>query len=168
MLKKRFSHYTCCKLRDLGGQENWSKKWCQKSLYARGATAAPKGNRQMQIERMGFWNRRGTVNQHHDLNKSTDQGIKSHEKGIKMEAQIDAKSIRNRVCDGDAFWDRFWKPNAPNPPKYGSLFWDACRAKIEEIQFEKASTNQCKMIFKFEAKGVQKWSQNATGNRGFT
>ena len=31
MVKKRFSHYTCCKLRDLGGQENWSKKWCQKS-----------------------------------------------------------------------------------------------------------------------------------------
>ena len=31
MVKKMFSHYTCCKLRDLGGQENWSKKWCQKS-----------------------------------------------------------------------------------------------------------------------------------------
>ena len=29
--KKDFSHYTCCKLRDLGGQENWSKKWCQQS-----------------------------------------------------------------------------------------------------------------------------------------
>ena len=31
MVNKRFTHYTCCKLRDLGGQENWSKKWCQKS-----------------------------------------------------------------------------------------------------------------------------------------
>jgi hypothetical protein len=39
-------------------------------LYARGATAAPKGDRQIQIERMGFWNRRGTVNQHHDLKKA--------------------------------------------------------------------------------------------------
>ena len=29
--KKKCSHYTCCKLGDLGGQENWSKKWCQKS-----------------------------------------------------------------------------------------------------------------------------------------
>ena len=25
MFKKRFSHYTCCNLRDLGGHENWSK-----------------------------------------------------------------------------------------------------------------------------------------------
>ena len=31
MVTKMFSHYTCCKLRDLGGQENWSKKWCQQS-----------------------------------------------------------------------------------------------------------------------------------------
>ena len=31
--------------------------------------------------------------------KSTDQGITSYEKGIKMEAKIDAQSIRNRVCD---------------------------------------------------------------------
>ena len=31
MLKKMFSHYTCCKLRDLGGHDNLSKKWCQKS-----------------------------------------------------------------------------------------------------------------------------------------
>ena len=25
MIKKKFSHCICCKLRDLGGQENWSK-----------------------------------------------------------------------------------------------------------------------------------------------
>ena len=31
IVEKRFSHYTCCKLRDLGGQENWSKKGCRHS-----------------------------------------------------------------------------------------------------------------------------------------
>ena len=29
MVKKRFSHYTCCKLQDLGGQENL-RKMCAK------------------------------------------------------------------------------------------------------------------------------------------
>ena len=39
------------------------------------------------------------MNQHHDLKKVPIKGVKSYEKGIKMEAKIDAKSIRNRVCD---------------------------------------------------------------------
>ena len=33
MVRKRFSHYSCCKLRDLGGKENWSKsggQWSSK------------------------------------------------------------------------------------------------------------------------------------------
>jgi hypothetical protein len=42
-----------------------------------------------------------------------EHGIRSYEKGVRMGAKINAKSIRNRVRDADAFWDCFQKPNAP-------------------------------------------------------
>ena len=85
-----------------------------------------------------------------------ENGIKRHEKGTKMGAKIDAKSIRNRAGAAEAFEEGPWRQNSPTCPRFGFQFWDPFRAKIEKTPSEKASNNQCKTMLTFEAKGGPK------------
>ena len=73
-----------------------------------------------------------------------------------MSPKIGAKSIRNRGGTAEAFGEGPWRPNAANPAKFWDPFWDQFCVKVEKIQSEKASKNQCKTMSKFEAKGDPK------------
>ena len=53
------------------------------------------------------------------------------------------------------------------PVKLPGLVLGAFLRKNKKMQFEKASKTQCKIMLKFETKGVQKRSQNVIGNQGF-
>ena len=85
-----------------------------------------------------------------------ENGIKWHEKGTKMGAKIDTKSIRNRVGAAEAFGEGPGRPKAANPSNFWDQFRVPFRAKIEKIPSEEASKNQCKIMLKFEAKGGPK------------
>jgi hypothetical protein len=112
---------------------------------------------------MGFWNRRGTVNQHHDLKKAPTKVAKVMKKASKWMP----KSIRNRICDGDVFGDLFWKPKAANTnffgPGFGTLFAHTSK-KHNKNRFKKSSKKRSPQNMKFDAKGIPKCSQNRCQN----
>ena len=80
-----------------------------------------------------------------------------------MGGEIDAKSIRNRSCDGDVLGDIFWKPQTAKSNSFRTQFWEPFRAKIEKYNkmlFEKSLKKRSPKNMKFDAKGIPKWSQH--------
>ena len=84
-----------------------------------------------------------------------------------MGGEIDAKSIRNRSCDGDVLGDIFWKPQTAKSNSFRTQFWEPFRAKIEKYNkmlFEKSLKKRSPKNMKFDAKGIPKWRPNRCQN----
>ena len=97
------------------------------------------------------------LNQRNRYRQRHQKSWKRHQMGTK----IDAKSIRNRVRDADAFWEAFGGGGGGQTCQtkvslFGIPVLGSFSRKIEKIVFEKASKNQCKIMLEFEAKGLLK------------
>jgi hypothetical protein len=66
----------------------------------------------------------------------TDNSINNHEKCAQIGAKNETKSIRNRVCDADAFWDRLGRGLGGQTPQtrqiFETSFGSLCAPKSEK------------------------------------